>query len=236
MAAHLIQMTAISHLSSEILGLEVNVVRERLYDLTESGPSARVTGERPIKRGQFLVYSSFATSALVAPHESLVEFWQRAFVADLVRRFASGPTLTDPRSPMPSGDQQRVQNLWQTLLTHLVSRFAALDNDRLEEAIDEINEHRGTWGIFWDPIQQTLRQALLETGIRGALSICEMLGPANTGAAPESLPPCWSWAASSDRKLISFSKTISTSPPVPSSSSTPSRMPPAPPAAAPACT
>ncbi len=188
MAAHLIQMTAISHLSSEILGLEVNVVRERLYDLSESGPSASVTGERPVKRGQFLVYSSFATSALVAPHESLVEFWQRAFVADLVRRFASGPTLTDPRSAMPAGDQQRVQNLWQTLLAHLVSRFAALDNDHLEDAIDEINEQRGTWGIFWDPIQQTLRQALLETGIRGALSICEMLGPANTGAAPESLP------------------------------------------------
>lgn len=188
MAAHLIQMTAISHLSSEILGLEVNVVRERLYDLSESGPSARVTGERPVKRGQFLVYSSFATSALVAPHESLVEFWQRAFVADLVRRFASGPSLTDPRGPMPAGDQQRVQNLWQTLLAHLVSRFAALDNDHLEEAIDEVNEHRGTWGIFWDPIQQTLRQALLETGIRGALALCDLLGSANTGAAPESLP------------------------------------------------
>ncbi|MCC6457601.1 MAG: hypothetical protein IT328_21775 [Caldilineaceae bacterium] len=188
MAAHLIQMTAISHLSSEILGLEVNVVRERLYDLSEGGAAGKVTGERRIKRGQFLVYSSFATSALVAPHESLVEFWQRAFVADLVRRFASGPSLTDPRSAMPAGDQQRVQNLWQTLLAHLVSRYAALDNDRLDAAIDEINEQRGTWGIFWDPIQQTLRQALLETGIRGALAICELLGPANTGAAPESLP------------------------------------------------
>ena len=68
MAAHLIQMMAISHLSSEILGLEVNVVRERLYDLT-GGAAGEVVSERPSKRGQFLVYSSFATSALVAPHE-----------------------------------------------------------------------------------------------------------------------------------------------------------------------
>ncbi len=190
MAAHLIQMTAISHLSSEILGLEVNVVRERLYDLAESagGAAGAVTGERPQRRGQFLVYSSFATSALVAPHESLVEFWQRAFVADLVRRFAAGPSLTDPRAALPAADQQRIQNLWQTLLAHLVSRFAALDNDRLEAAGEEITEQRGAWGIFWDPIQQTLRQALLETGIRGALALCELLGPANTGAAPDSLP------------------------------------------------
>lgn len=187
MAAHMIQMTAISHLSSEILGLEVNVVRERLYDLS-GGAAGEVTGSQLPRRGQFLVYSSFATSALVAPHESLVEFWQRAFVADLVRRFAAGPSLTDPRAALPPGDQQRVQNLWQTLLAHLVSRFAGLDNDRLEAAIEEINEQRGTWGIFWDPIQQTLRQALMETGIRGALALCELLGPANTGAAPESLP------------------------------------------------
>jgi hypothetical protein len=190
MAAHLIQMTAISHLSSEILGLEVNVVRERLYDLADGpgGAAGAVTGERPVRRGQFLVYSSFATSALVAPHESLVEFWQRAFVADLVRRFAAGPSLTDPRSALPPADQQRIQSLWQTLLAHLVSRFAALDNDRLEAAGEEITEQRGAWGIFWDPIQTTLRQALLETGIRGALALCELLGPANTGAAPESLP------------------------------------------------
>ncbi len=40
MAAHLIQMTAISHLSSEILGLEVNVVRERMYDLSGGGAAA----------------------------------------------------------------------------------------------------------------------------------------------------------------------------------------------------
>jgi hypothetical protein len=185
MTAHLIQLSAISHLSSEILGLEVNVVRERLYDL--SGAAGEVTGERTSRRGHFLVYSSFATSALVAPHESLAEFWQRAFVADLVRRFAAGPSLTDPRSPMPAADLQRVQNLWQTLLAHLVSRFAALDNDRLDGASDEIVEQRGIWHTFWEPIQQTLRQALMDTGIRGALAICDLLGAGNNAGAPESL-------------------------------------------------
>ncbi len=188
MAAHLIQMTAISHLSSEILGLEVNVVRERLYDLT-AGAAGQVTGERRTpRRGHFLVYSGFATSALVAPHESLVEFWQKAFVADLIRRFAAGPTLNDPRSNLPPGDQQRIQNLWQALLANLISRYAALDNDRLDAVVEEINELRGSWGLFWEPIQQTMRQAMLETGLRGALALCELLGPANSAGAPESLP------------------------------------------------
>src|SRR5690606_24102024 len=126
--------------------------------------------------GHFLVYSGFATSALVAPHESLVEFWQRAFVADLVRRFAAGPSLTDPRSPMPAADLQRVQGLWHTLLAHLVSRYAALDNDRLDTVVEEIVEGRGVWHTFWEPIQQTIRQALMDTGIRGALAICDLLG------------------------------------------------------------
>lgn len=186
MAAHLIQLTTISHLSSEILGLEVNVVRERLYDL--NGAAGEVTNERQTKRGHFLVYSGFATSALVAPHESLSEFWQRAFVADLVRRFAAGPSLTDPRSPMPAADLQRVQTLWHTLLAHLVSRYAAVDNDRLDAALDEIGEMRGVWHTFWEPILQTMRQALMDTGIRGALALCDLLGAGNSAGSPDSLP------------------------------------------------
>lgn len=188
MAAHLIQLTAISHLSSEILGLEVNVVRERLYDLGETGAAGLVTGERRPRRGHFLVYSGFATSALVAPHEALVEFWQRAFVADLVRRFAAGPSLTDPRGAPTAADLQRIHNLWQTLLANLVSRYAALDNDRLDDMVDEINELRGVWGLFWEAVQQTLRQAMLDTGVRGALTLCDLLGAANSALAPESLP------------------------------------------------
>ncbi|MCC6165900.1 MAG: hypothetical protein IT329_01610 [Caldilineaceae bacterium] len=186
MAAHLIQLTTISHLSSEILGLEVNVVRERLYDL--NGAAGEVTNERQTKRGHFLVYSGFATSALVAPHESLSEFWQRAFVADLVRRFAAGPSLTDPRSSMPAADLQRVQTLWHTLLAHLVSRYAAVDNDRLDAALDEIGEMRGVWHTFWEPILQTMRQALMDAGIRGALALCDLLGAGNTAGSPDSLP------------------------------------------------
>jgi hypothetical protein len=198
MAAHMIQLTAISHLSNEILGLEVNVVRERMFDLNAA--AGEVVGQRlpypnhdPERNGSsrrhFLVYSSFATSALVAPHESLVDFWQRAFVADLVRRFAAGPSLSDPRSPLPEADQQRVLTLWQGLLTQLLSRYAALDNDRLEAFRDEIEEGRGVWASFWEPVIQTMRQALLDTGLRGALALCDLLGPPNPAAAPpESLP------------------------------------------------
>jgi hypothetical protein len=198
MAAHLIQLTAISHLSSEILGLEVNVVRERMFDL--NGAAGEVVGRRlspsdlehernAAARRHFLVYSSFATSALVAPHESLVDFWQRAFMSDLIRRLASGPTLSDPRGPLPEVDQQRVLNLWQGLLTQLLARYAALDNDRLEAERAEIEEQRGVWHSLWEPVAHTLRQALLDTGVRGALALCDLLGPTNTaGAALEALP------------------------------------------------
>jgi hypothetical protein len=199
MAAHMIQLTAISHLSNEILGLEVNVVRERMFDLNAA--AGEVVGQRlphpnleherngSSSRRHFLVYSSFATSALVAPHESLVDFWQRAFVADLVRRFAAGPSLSDPRSPLPEADQQRVLTLWQGLLTQLLSRYAALDNDRLEALRDEIEEGRGVWASFWEPVIQTMGQALLDTGLRGALALCDLLGPPNPAAAPpDSLP------------------------------------------------
>ncbi len=196
MAAHLIQLTAISHLSSEILGLEVNVVRERMYDL--NGAAGEVTGVRPSAlerlrrrrpRGHFLVYSGFATSALVAPHESLVDFWQRAFVADLVRRFAAGPSLSDPRGSMPDGDKLRVQSLWQSLLSQLVSRYAALDNDRLDDIQEEIDEQQGAWPSFWEPVQKSVQQALMDTGIRGALALCDLLAPPTPAtAAVESLP------------------------------------------------
>ncbi len=198
MAAHLIQLTAISHLSSEILGLEVNVVRERMYDLT--GAAGEVTAANPIHaqrladgedhtRGHFLVYSGFATSALVAPHESLVAFWQRAFTADLARRFAAGPSLTDPRGPMPEADRQRINGLWQGLLAQLVTRYAALDNDRLEAIQDEIQEQTGAWLSFWEPVQRAMEQALADTGIRGALALCDLLGPSNRATAPAySLP------------------------------------------------
>jgi hypothetical protein len=198
MAAHLIQLTAISHLSSEILGLEVNVVRERMFDLNAA--AGLVTGQRigradlerernGASRRHFLVYSSFAASALVAPHESLVEFWEKAFVSDLVRRFAAGPSLSDPRGPLPDSDHQRILTLWQGLLTQLLSRYAALDNDRLETWRDEIEEQRGVWPTFWEPVLQTMQQALLDTGLRGAMALCDLIGPPNAaGAPPEALP------------------------------------------------
>ena len=211
MAAHLIQMTAISHLSSEILGLEVNVVRERMYDASSAagevvekhhrpgqtggqntspnGGQNGQNGHSPAKRRNFLVYSSFATSALVAPHESLVDFWQRAFISDLIRRFAAGPTLSDPRAPLPEGDQQRIMNLWQGLLQQLLQRYSALENDKLDKLRDEIEEGRGVWNAFWEPVMQTMRQALLDTGIRGALALCDLMAPPGGGMGmPESLP------------------------------------------------
>ncbi|MEZ4656634.1 MAG: tubulin-like doman-containing protein [Caldilineaceae bacterium] len=214
MAAHLIQMTTISHLSSEILGLEVNVVRERMLDVDDEtrrsmqqdleaeadaivggyangGVAAgEVVGSRfETSRRNYLLYSGFAASALVTPHEALVDFWQRAFVSDLIRRLAGGPSLGDPREMLPMNDYQRIFALWQNLLSQLLTRFASLDNDRLELALEEIEERRGIWGGFWEPVEQTVQAALLDTGIRGGLMLCDLLSPpSEAAAAVESLP------------------------------------------------
>jgi hypothetical protein len=182
LAAHMIQLTAISHLSSEILGLEVNVVRERMAN--PNLPAGQVVGERRTKSGHFLVYSSFAASALVAPHEAMVEFWQRAFVTDLIRRFAAGPSLQDPRQPMTPDERQRIMTIWQNMLADLRSRYLALNNDRLEEIIVEIEEGRGAWLAFREAAERAFQQAILEAGLRGAIALSELIGPNNPAAAP----------------------------------------------------
>lgn len=182
LAAHLIQLTAISHLSSEILGLEVNVVRERL---SGSATAAEVVGEKPKpKTGNYLVYSSFAASALVTPNESLVSFWQRAFLADVIRRFASGPGLGDPRQPLSAQDRQQIMTIWQGLLAYMRSRYLGLDNDRLEDMEAEVEEQRGVWLGFREAVDNAFRQAIAETGLRGAIALAELLGPLNPATAP----------------------------------------------------
>ncbi|MEZ4640437.1 MAG: tubulin-like doman-containing protein [Caldilineaceae bacterium] len=181
LAAHLIQLTAISHLSSEILGLEVNVVRERMAD--PNLPAGQVVGERKTKSGHFLVYSSFAASALVAPDESLTDFWQRAFVTDVIRRFAAGPSLQDPRQPMTPQERQQVMTIWQSLLAELRTRYLALNNDRLEDVAVEIEEGRGAWGAFRDLTERAFRQAIVDAGLRGAIALSELIGPSNAAAA-----------------------------------------------------
>lgn len=187
LAAHMIQLTAISHLSSEILGLEVNVVRERMAD--PGSAAGRVVGERRERSGNYLVYSSFAASAIVAPEKGLSDFWQRAFVADVVRRFAAGPSLGDPRQPLSQGDRQKIMTIWQNLLADMRTRYLALENDRLAEIVAEVEEQRGAWMAFRDSVERAFGQAIVETGLRGALALSELIGPNNPAAAPlESLP------------------------------------------------
>lgn len=185
LAAHLIQLTAISHLSSEILGLEVNVVRERM---SGGVAAAEVVNERrggpAPQQGNYLVYSSFAASAIVAPDESLVNFWQQAFLADCLRRLAAGPERNDPRQPLSPQTRQKVLTTWQGLLARMRSRYLSLDNDRLEELAEEIEEQRGAWLGFESAVDETLRQVILDTGLRGALALTDLLAPMNPSAAP----------------------------------------------------
>ncbi len=181
LAAHLIQLTAISHLSSEILGLEVNVVRERM---SGSAPAAEVVNEHRARKGNYLVYSSFAASAIVAPDETLVNFWQQAFLADLMRRLAAGPELNDPRQPISPQTRQKVITIWQGLLARMRARYLSLDNDRLEELVEEVEEQRGAWLGFKTALDNAFRQTVLETGLRGALTLADLLAPLNPSTAP----------------------------------------------------
>ena len=181
LAAHLIQLTAISHLSSEILGLEVNVVRERM---SGNVAAAEVVNDRRPKKGNYLVYSSFAASAIVAPDETLVNFWQQAFLADCMRRLAAGPELNDPRQPISAAARQKVITIWQGLLGGMRARYLSLDNDRLEGLAEEIEEQRGAWLGFKTAVDNAFRQAILETGLRGALTLADLLGPLNPSTAP----------------------------------------------------
>ena len=185
LAAHLIQLTAISHLSSEILGLEVNVVRERM---SGSVAAAEVVNDRRTVllpgKSNYLVYSSFAASAIVAPDESLVNFWQQAFLADCLRRLAAGPELNDPRQPISPQTRQKVVTAWQGLLARMRSRYLSLDNDRLEEMAEEIEEQRGAWLGFKSAVDETFRQVILDTGLRGALTLADLLAPLNPSTAP----------------------------------------------------
>ena len=185
LAAHLIQLTAISHLSSEILGLEVNVVRERM---SGSVAAAEVVNDRrsgqPSGKGNYLVYSSFAASAIVAPDETLVNFWQQAFLADCMRRLAAGPELNDPRQPISPQIRQKVVTAWQGLLARMRSRYLSLDNDRLEEMAEEIEEQRGAWLGFKAAVDETFRQVILDTGLRGALTLTDLLASPNPSTAP----------------------------------------------------
>jgi hypothetical protein len=147
-------------------------------------PAGQVVGERRTKSGHFLVYSSFAASALVAPNEAMVEFWRRAFVTDLIRRFAAGPSLQDPRQPMTAEERQRIMTIWQNLLADLRSRYLALNNDRLDEIIVEIEEARGAWLSFREAVERAFQQAIVEAGLRGAIALSELIGPNNPAAAP----------------------------------------------------
>lgn len=184
LAAHLIQLTAISHLSSEILGLEVNIVRERMSGAIAA---AEVIGER--RQKNYLVYSSFATSAIVTPDEALVNFWQQAFLGDCLRRLAAGPSLNDPHQPISNTDRQKATTIWQGLLLELRARYLSLDSDRLEELADEIAESRSAYTGFKEIVDTAFRQAVLEIGLRGALALTDLLGPLNPATAPlESLP------------------------------------------------
>lgn len=185
LAAHLIQLTAISHLSSEILGLEVNVVRERMSGSVAAAEvvNDRRTG-RPPAKGNYLVYSSFAASAIVAPDESLVNFWQQAFLADCMRRLAAGPELNDPRQSVSPQTRQKVVTAWQGLLARMRSRYLSLDNDRLEEMAEEVEEQRGAWLGFKTAVDETFRQVILDTGLRGALLLADLLAPLNPSTAP----------------------------------------------------
>ncbi len=133
MAAHLIQLTAISHLSSEILGLEVNVVRERMFEFR----GARLYHGRTHLRGAI---SSSTAASPPRPSSPRTNHWSTSqrFVADLIPPLRRRASLSDPRQPCPSGPA--ACRTCGRRCSHLAGRFAALDNDRLDADLEQVED------------------------------------------------------------------------------------------------
>ena len=185
LAAHLIQLTAISHLSSEILGLEVNVVRERMSGSVAAGRS----GERKkrSKKGNYLVYSSFAASAIVAPGRDAGQLLAaglpgRLYAAAGRRAGAQRPATA--RS-LAQSRQKVLLNLAGAAGASMRARYLSLDNDRLEELVEEVEEQRGAWlGFKTDGRQRISPSRAGDRAARRTFSLADLLAPLNPSTAP----------------------------------------------------
>ncbi|MDQ4075746.1 MAG: tubulin-like doman-containing protein [Chloroflexota bacterium] len=142
MAAHLIHLTAFSHLNKRILGLDVNVTEER------SNGSDR-----------YLSYSSFGVSALVMPRTALWRYFKRMttyWVMELLLR-----------GDQDAQEEQSIQMSYLNLRDAIKEQFLryASSEENLQALEEDIVHKDGRWHGFVATIADTARQVLADFGL-----------------------------------------------------------------------
>jgi len=187
LAAHLIQLHSFSHLSSEILKVEVNVTSERTAHVSNPRPSTTADTQK------YLSYSSFSASAIVMPQETLLEFWRHVFAGDVLDRF-----VRSVRNPAVD-TWDSVWNRHLTLRNQLRTQFQQVADKpatptelttaihKVNMTIKEVNQRRGYWHTTWHAIAEEFRQTIAETGLEGALMLSKCVAPSEGKGHRESL-------------------------------------------------
>jgi hypothetical protein len=168
MAAHMIHLTAFSHLNTRILGLDVNITEER---------TATVQGVMQT----YLSYSSFGVSALVMPREALWRYFQHMTVSWALAFLI----------PEQSGqtDDQLLWVAYLSLRDDLKREFQKHydDETRLRRLREDIFHSGGSWWSFARLVAQTVERLFKEHGQAGALYVIRRLALEASEATREDL-------------------------------------------------
>lgn len=156
MVAHLVYLTAFSHLNKRILGLDVNVTEER---------AAEIGGDQR----RYLSYSSFSVSALVMPRSALWKY------------FASVATYWAMEDLLLGGhDELDVARAWEEykLIRDEIRREFMKYHQTEEDlrALEAYIVHKdGPWLRFVQIVSEGLRRILVTHGLEGARYVIHRL-------------------------------------------------------------
>lgn len=146
MAAHLIYLTAFSHLNKRILALDVNVTEERG---SGSGNSNK----------KYLAYSSFGVSALVMPRRALWRYFIHMTTLETMETLLTGEAQ--------QADPNAIWSAYLSMRDEIKNFFLTFDtNQKLNALREDIAHQEGRWLGFVSIVATTAKQALLQGGLR----------------------------------------------------------------------
>jgi hypothetical protein len=156
MAAHLIHLMSLSHLNQRILGLDVNVTEERTTEVASD-------------QHHYLSYSSFSTSALVMPQNTL---W-RYFVF-LVTYWAIEMLLT---GEIEGWEEDEIWPDYLALRDELKAEFSRYQftQEELEALKEDVAHSDGRWVGFAAIVSEAVRRISAGYGLQGARYIIHRL-------------------------------------------------------------
>jgi hypothetical protein len=157
MAAHMVHLTAFSHLNTRILGLDVNITEERTATVEGSARS-------------FLSYSSFGVSALVMPREAL---WRYCVAMSIGWAMAH---LIPDQQPH-SADDPRFWAAYLALRDDIKQEFQrhADDEHSLRRLRSDMVHRDGAWLSFVRLVGQAIERLFRDYGQAGALYVIHRL-------------------------------------------------------------